>query len=176
MDQRTHSASADLDPGLDEDAAQGPESTDDPSADPSAPRLSLEGLTVGGFTRRRAAWLVGALVTVWIVIVFARQVGDASAVAVQADQARVANAAVAANVIALQRELDLVQRPDYILQQARGLGLGTAKDHAFVLAPGAPPLPSNAPGSAALRLGAPASSPSPLDSWLQMLFGPPPGG
>jgi len=140
------------------------------------PRLSLEGLTVGGFTKRRAAWIVGAFATVWIVLVFARQVGDAAAVAAQADQARIANAAVAANVASLQQELALVQRPDYILQQAHGLGLGTAKEHAFELAPNAAPLPSNAPGSAALRLGAPASNPSPLESWLDLLFGPTPGG
>lgn len=147
-----------------------------PKAANSRPQLSLAGLTVGGLTRRRAAWIVGALASVWIVLVFARQVGDAAAVSAQADQARVGNAAVAANVASLQQELALVQRPDYILQQARGLGLGTAKEHAVELAPNAPALPSDAPGSASLRLGAPASNPSPLESWLDLLFGPTPGG
>jgi cell division protein FtsB len=154
---------------------------DDSAPDESAPggsssrAVSLAGLTVAGFTRRRAAWLAGVLVAAWIVVVFARQVGDASAKAAETVQARAANAEVAAEVAALQRELDLVQRPQYIEQQAHGIGLGSAKDHAFTLAPDAPPLASDAPGSASVRLGAPASIPSPLDTWLDLLFGPDPG-
>jgi len=145
-----------------------------PAEDPgtAARAVSLAGLTVAGITRRRAAWLTGVLVAAWIVVVFARQVGDATAKAAEADQARAANAAVATEVTALQHELDLIQRQQYIEQQAHGIGLGSAKDHAFTLAPDAPPLAADAPGSASVRLGAPASSPSPLDDWLDLLFGP----
>jgi hypothetical protein len=39
-----------------------------------------------------------------------------------------------------------------------------------MLDPDAPPLPDNAPGSAALRVGAPPAI-SPLESWLSLLFG-----
>jgi hypothetical protein len=119
--------------------------------------------------------LVPLLTSAWIVIVFARQVGEASAKATEANQARVANAELATNVAALQRELNLIQRPAFIEQQAHGLGLGSAKDHAFTLDPNAPPLASDAPGSASVRLGAPTMAPSPLDSWLDVLFGRPPG-
>jgi cell division protein FtsB len=135
---------------------------------------SLEGLAVAGFTRRRAAWLVGALVVAWILVVFARQMSDAAAKSAEADRARLANAALAADVSSLQRELELVRRQAYIEQRARGLGLGQARERAFVLTPGAPPLAPDAPGSAAVRLGAVPATPSPLESWLSLLFGPEP--
>jgi hypothetical protein len=149
----------------------------DTSAAESMPRRSapsLDGLAVAGFTRRRVAWLIGAMVVAWILVVFARQMGDAAAKTAEADRARLANAGLAADVSSLQRELELVQRQAYIEQQAHGLGLGQARDHAFLLEPGAPALPADAPGSAAVRLGAVATTPSPLDSWLSLLFGPAP--
>jgi hypothetical protein len=135
---------------------------------------SLDGLTVAGITRRRVAWLVGAVVAAWIVIVFARQVGEASAKSAQAVQARLVNAQVAEDVTSLQHELDLIQRQAYIEQAARGLGLGGSTDHPFALAPGAPALAANAPGSAAMRLGAQETPSSPLEVWLSLLFGPTP--
>ena len=55
---------------------------------------------------------------------------------------------------------------------ARAYGLGGRKEIAFALAPDAPPLASDAPGSAGLRVGAAASRVSPLDRWLTLLFGP----
>lgn len=133
---------------------------------------SLSGLSVAGFTRRRAAFLAGAFATVWIVAVFARQVGDASAASSKADSLRVENAAVASDVEALQAELEQIQQAPYIAQQARAYDLGAPNERAFTLAPGAPPLPSDAPGSAALRLGGHANIRSPLDTWLMVLFGP----
>ena len=138
------------------------------------PPIRLDGLTVAGITKRRVAWLLGAIVVAWIVVVFARQMGDAASIAAEADRARVDNAAETADVAALQRELDLVQRQTYVQQQARGIGLGGPKDHAFVIAPDASPLPATAPGSAAVRLGAPPIDHSALDSWLELLFGPTP--
>jgi hypothetical protein len=139
------------------------------------PQVRLDGLSVAGITRRRVAWLLGAMVATWIVIVFARQMSDAASMSSQADQARVANASAAAEVAELQREFDLVQQQAYIEQQARGIGLGSAKDHAYVISPDASPLPATAPGSAAVRLGAPPVNHSALDSWLELLFGPSPG-
>ena len=43
---------------------------------------------------------------------------------------------------------------------------------AFSLAPDAPPLPKDAPGSASVRLGADTTRVTPLESWLTLLFGP----
>lgn len=132
----------------------------------------LDGLTVAGFTRRRAAFLAGTFATIWIVAVFARQVGDASAATAKADALRADNAAVASDVAALQAELEQIQQGPYVAQQARGYDLGAPNERAFTLAPGAPALPSDAPGSASLRLGGHPAVRSPLDTWLLVLFGP----
>ena len=55
---------------------------------------------------------------------------------------------------ALERELDRIQQRRFILQQARANGLGGHKEIAFTLDSNAPPLAADAPGSAALRVGA----------------------
>ena len=138
-------------------------------------RPTLEGLSIAGITRRRAAFAIAAFVTLWIVYVFARQVGDASAATARADQLRVENAAIGTNVAALQAELQTIQQQAYVEQQARGYGLGTTRERPFALAPDAPPLAADAPGSAAVRLGAIAQARSPLETWLGLLFGPSPG-
>jgi len=130
----------------------------------------LASLSIAGITQRRTAILLGALVAAWIVLLFARQVGDASAASGRAEAMIVENAVRHAEIAALERELDRIQQPRFILQQARAHGLGGHNEVAFTLDPGAPPLPSDAPGSAALRVGAPTSV-SPLDSWLNILFG-----
>ena len=133
---------------------------------------SLAGFSVAGITRRRMGWLVAAFLSAWILLVFARQVADTAAKAAEADRARTSNAQVARNVADLQRELTLIQGQAFITQQAHGLGLGVAKDHAFVLAADAPPLAADAPGSAAVRLGGEVEQQTPLESWLSILFGP----
>jgi hypothetical protein len=136
---------------------------------------SLDGLSIAGFTRRRLGWMVVGFLCAWILLVFARQVADTAAKAAEADRARTSNAQAAQYVADLQRELTLIQQQAYITQQAHGIGLGAEKDHAFVLAAGAPPLADDAPGSAAVRLGGQVDQPTPLDSWLSILFGPPGG-
>ena len=42
----------------------------------------------------------------------------------------------------------------------------------FALAADAPSLPPDAPGSAALRVGGQSTARSPLEAWLDLLFGP----
>ena len=143
-----------------------------PSQDEQPIEAALRALPIAGFTRRRIAWVIGAAVTIWVVAVFARQVGEASAAATRADQIRADNAALAAEVDALSREVDVVNQNSFILFQARAFGLGGPKDRPFTLAPDAPPLASDAPGSAALRVGAEIRHQDPLDSWLSLLFGP----
>jgi cell division protein FtsB len=131
----------------------------------------LIALPIVGLTRRRMAILIGVLVAGWIIIVFARQVTDASAATSRAEAMVATNAAKREQIDALERELGSIQQRQFILQQARGYGLGGSKEIFFSLAAGAPPLPSDAPGSAGSRVGAP-SSVSPLDRWLTLLFGP----
>jgi hypothetical protein len=153
-----------------------PEEPEDPTVagveTPSGPDLpDLSALPVAGVTRRRLAFLVASICAVWIVIVFGRQVGEASSAAARLDAIRQQNAALAAKLDALEREYELIQRQEYIVQQGHGYRLGTPGEIAVTRArPVA--LPANAPGSAALRLGATTETRTPLESWLSLLFGP----
>jgi cell division protein FtsB len=136
----------------------------------------LDTLPVAGITKRRVAFVIAAVFTAWIVVVFARQVGEAATATGRADDAVAQNAALTADVAAMQRELQLVQRKAYIQQQARGYGLGKETEIPFSLAQDAPALPADAAGSAAQALGASQDRSSPLDTWLRLLFGPGDGG
>ena len=152
-----------------------PDDTDTtPSADASLGRVaepSLAALPIAGLTRRRMAILLGVLLGAWIVFVFARQVSEAAAATSRAEAMVVSNDQRAGQVAALERELERIGDRRFVLQQARGYGLGGEHEIAFSLAGGAPSLPPDAPGSASVRLGAPTSG-SPLDHWLTLLFGP----
>jgi cell division protein FtsB len=132
----------------------------------------LAALPIVGITRRRMAALLGVLLAAWIVVVFARQVGEASAATAKAADIAAGNVALRQEVAALQGELGVIGRPEYVSQQARGYGLGSRTEVAFRLAPDAPSLPANAPGSAAVRLGSELTDVSPLERWLTLLFGP----
>lgn len=134
--------------------------------------IDLSGLSVAGITRRRVGWLAAALVSAWIVVVFARQAGEAASASSRADQIAAENQALAAEVAALEHELDIIERPEYVAQQARQYRLGTPREIAFTLDPSAPAPGPDAPGSAATGLGAEAARQAPLDSWLSLLFGP----
>lgn len=71
----------------------------------------------------------------------------------------------------LERELESIQQQRFIQQQARAYGLGGPKEIAFTLQAEPPALDANAPGSAALRVGA-RTSVGPFERWLTLLFGP----
>jgi cell division protein FtsB len=132
----------------------------------------LAALPVVGITRRRVAILASAMLAAWIVIAFARQVGEVSAASARAEDIAAANAALRIEVGALERELELIARQRYIEQQGRAYGLGGSREIAFTLAKDAPVLPDDAPGSAALRVGAQSDHVAPLERWLTVLFGP----
>jgi hypothetical protein len=138
---------------------------------PGAPAVpDLATLPIAGITQRRLAIMIGAVIAAWIVLLFARQVGEASAAAGRAAPLVGEDAARHAEIAALERELDRIQQPRFVLLQARAHGLGGHREIAFTLDPDAPPLPADAPGSAAQRVGAPVPV-SPLESWLSILFG-----
>ena len=86
---------------------------------------------------------------------------------------RASNAALASDVAAAQHELTLIQQQAYIQQQAREYRLGRPREIPFILADDAPPLPPDAPGSAAVRLGEVVDRRTPIESWLDLLFGSP---
>ena len=127
--------------------------------------------TVVGITRRRIAIGLGVLLAAWILVVFARQVSEAAAATGRAESMLAANATKRAEIDSLEGELARIQDPHYVLQQARAYRLGDPHEIPFTLAQGAPPLGPDAPGSAALRVGA-STSVSPLERWLTLLFGP----
>ena len=143
-------------------------------AEPAAPRdrVDLSGLSIAGITRRRVGWAAAGLFAVWILIVFARQAGDAAAAAGRAVQLANDNAALAAEVESLQNEVDLIVRPNYVALRARAYGLGAPNEIPFTLDPSVPAPVDGAPGSASVRLGAETARQTPLESWLSLLFGP----
>jgi cell division protein FtsB len=134
--------------------------------------VDLSSLSIAGITRRRVGWAAAVLISAWIVVVFARQASEAAAASNRSDLIARENAALAAEVAALERELDIIERPEYVAQQARGYGVGSSEEIPFTLDPSVPDPGPDAPGSASLRVGAATEQRTPLESWLTLLFGP----
>lgn len=151
------------------DAAPGPQ---DVGAAAQPPAVTLADLPIAGLSRRRVAVIASALLAIWIVIAFARQVADASEASSRAEQIAAGNAMLRLEVAAMERELESIARQRFIEQQARGYGVGTQREIPFTLAPDPPPLPEDAPGSATVRVGADVDRVTPLERWLTVLFGP----
>jgi hypothetical protein len=148
---------------------------DDPAAVDAATfhdGVDLSSLSIAGITRRRVGWLTAGLVSAWIVVVFARQAGDAATAGTRVGQMADDNRALAAEVASLEQELQTIERPMYIAQEARRYRIGTDREVPFTLDSAVPAPSADAPGSAALRLGARQKSMTPLESWLSLLFGP----
>jgi hypothetical protein len=148
----------------------------DASAGPPAGTPSLAALGIAGVSRRRVAWIGLTVVAVVIVVGFAGQAADAARATTRVVEERAQNVVVAAQTEALRKELEMVTQERWVLQQARAYSLGSRAERPFALAPGAPDLADDAPGSPARRLGADTTQPSPLEGWLEVLFGPAPGG
>jgi cell division protein FtsB len=138
----------------------------------AADGIDLSSLSIAGITRRRVGWACAALIAAWVVVIFARQASEGAAAASRADQISHDNVALAAEVAALEHELQTIERPAYVSQQARAYGLGTDKEIPFALDPAVPSPGPDAPGSASTRVGAAEERVTPLESWLSLLFGP----
>jgi hypothetical protein len=148
---------------------------DDEAREPEAPTAAipdLSALPIAGIGRRQVALILGAVATVWIVVLFAHQIGDASAASTRAEDLAAANETLRDDIEGYRRELALIQRQEYILVAARGYGLGKGREIPFSLGPDAPSLPPDAPGSAAVRVGADIEPPTPFERWMELLFGP----
>jgi cell division protein FtsB len=142
------------------------------STDEAAPRRDLSDLPVLGFTRRRAGYFLGALLACWVLVVFARQISEAAAASDRADSLDAGNQQLAAQVAGLEAELELIRKQEFIAIEARKYGFGEGRELPFQLADDAPPLAPDAAGSASVKLGAIPVARSPLDAWLEVLFGP----
>jgi cell division protein FtsB len=127
------------------------------------PRLSI--------SRRKLAVAVAGFVCLWLIGVFARQVGEAAAAADQADAMKHRNVAVEREIKALQTELQLIQQPGFVDSAARGYLLGAPDEIPFTIDPKAPAPGADAPGSAGIKPDPVAAPQSPLDAWLAALFG-----
>lgn len=135
------------------------------------PAIDPTSLPMPSLSRRRVFTVAGVLLAGWLAMSFARQVGEASAASSRAEQLRDTNAALREEIALLETDLARVQDRSYILQQARGVGLGTRNEVPFALEGDAPPLAVDAPGSAGARLGSAGDVVRPLDVWLTVLFG-----
>jgi hypothetical protein len=122
-------------------------------------------------SRRRVVTAAGVLLAGLLALSFARQVGEATAASQRADDLRADNAVLRDEVERLERDLGHVQDPRFIELEGRAFGLGGRREVPFALAAGAPALADDAPGSASVRLGADPKTTSPLEAWLEILFG-----
>ena len=122
-------------------------------------------------SRRRVVTAAGAIVAGLLVLTFVRQVGEATAASERAAALRAGNAVLRDEVDRLEQDLGHVQDPRFIELAGRAYGLGGPREIPFARAAGAPPLAADAPGSAAVRLGAETTPATPLDAWLDLLFG-----
>lgn len=147
--------------------------TPSPAAEqPRAGRaLDPASLPMPSLSRRRVITAAGLLLAGVLSLTFAQQVGEATAASERADGYRADIAALRDEVARLERDLEHVQDPRFITLEGRAYGLGGPREIPFALAEGAPPLAPDAPGSAAVRLGADQRQRSPLEAWLDILFG-----
>ncbi len=169
MSRRTDAPPLDEPSASDRRAVVG-DTPDGPASVPAGPDLSA--LPIAGLTRRRVGAILAALIAAWIILMFARQVSEATAASTRADALVATNADARGQVSALERERDLIVRQRFIEQQARAYRLGGAREIAFTLDPDAPALADDAPGSASVSLGARRTAVEPLERWLTVLFGP----
>jgi hypothetical protein len=142
----------------------------DPPVEPE-PRIDPASLPMPSLSRRRVVTAAGVLLAGLLTLSFVRQVGEATAAADRAAELRDTNAALRDDVARLQQDLSHVQDLHFIQLEGRAFGLGGKGEVPFALAAGAPALAADAPGSAAVRLGAPARPHSNIDAWLEVLFG-----
>jgi hypothetical protein len=142
-----------------------------PSSTAGNSTLDPAALPMPSLSRRRLVTGAGIIVASLLALSFLRQVGAATDASNRAAELRAGNAVLQDEVARLEQDLGHVQDPRYILLAGRAYGLGGPREIPFALAAGARPLAADAPGSASVRLGAEQVHRTPLDAWLEVLFG-----
>lgn len=122
----------------------------------------------GRISRRSAAISAGLLAVVWLVVVFGSALADVSAANQRVQQVRADNAALEERVARGRAEIDLIRTDDFLRLQARAFGMGQPGERTFALEAGTPQMEAIVPLGSTPDLPAPRS---PLDEWLQLLFG-----
>ena len=136
-------------------------------------RLDSLGHQIGhgsGLRQRRFQILAIVLVVLalWLLLTFGRALGQLNDATQRETAAAAETRALQAQLESGRRELMLVQTDAFQAMQARALGMGANGEQVFALTADAPPPPQIVPlgGSSAT-----ASAKSPLDAWLELLFG-----
>ena len=122
-------------------------------------------------TRGALIFLGQALIVALFVVEFGRNLVGVIQVNTRLAQLREETAALQARADALTAERILLDDAAFLELVARGYSLGSTVERPFVLAADAAPLAEDAPGSAARRLVPDGPTHSPLDAWLDLLFG-----
>lgn len=118
--------------------------------------------------RRQLGLIALLIVGAWVVFSFGRTITQLNAASERQAVVAGETAALAAQLAAGQREVELVDTDGFQALQARAFGIGAPGEIAFSLETGAPaatrlaPLGSSGPG---------AQPVTPLDAWLRLLFG-----
>jgi hypothetical protein len=123
-------------------------------------------------TARGTLLLLGqALIVAVFLLALVRNLIGVIEVNTRLSRLRDETAALQARADALTAERVLLDDAAFLELVARGYSLGSTVERPFVLAANAAPLPDDAPGSSARRFSPDAPTRSPLDSWLNLLFG-----
>ncbi|MFZ9702594.1 MAG: hypothetical protein ACO3B7_00125 [Candidatus Limnocylindrus sp.] len=122
-------------------------------------------------TAARLRILVVLVVVLAFLLVVGRSLIGALEVNAEISRLRDENAALAAKAEALSAERILLDDAAFLDLIARGYSLGSSVERPFVLAADATELPADAPGSAARRLKVIEDVRSPIDAWIEVLFG-----
>ena len=121
--------------------------------------------------RSRLVLLLGGLLSVAFSITLVRNLIGAYEANAEVSHLRDENAALQARADALATERILLDDPAFLGLIARGYSLGSPVERPFILAGEPPTLPLDAPGSAERRVTTGATTPTPLERWIQLLFG-----
>ena len=122
-------------------------------------------------TAARLRILVVLVVVLAFLLVVGRSLIGALEVNAEISRLRDENAALAAKAEALSAERILLDDAAFLDLIARGYSLGSSVERPFVLAADPTELPADAPGSAARRLTVIEEVRSPIDAWIEVLFG-----
>ncbi len=118
--------------------------------------------------RRTIYLLVGAVVGMWLFVVFANALADASAQNARLTAEQRVNASLEARATAGAIEIETIKSQTFLEFLARSYGVGELSELPFALTPGAPPPPSMVPlGQTEARTAAT----TPLEEWLDLLIG-----
>lgn len=123
-----------------------------------------------GMRPRRAQILAIILIVLafWLLVTFGRALGQLNDATQREATAAAETRTLQAQLEAGRRELMLVQTDAFQALEARALGMGGSGEKIFALTADAPPPPAIVPLG---QDSAASATKSPLDAWLELLFG-----